>query len=72
MTYSQSHFLVYTQLLVEAGCLDWAAVAAAVLRDAMAIIRIVNAARSSPEAAEVVSRLHAGFVQIENYASTTW
>ena len=60
------------QLLVEAGCLDWAAVAAAVLRDAMAIIRIVNAARSAPNAAEVVTRLHSGFVQIENYAATTW
>jgi len=59
------------QLLVEAGCLDWAAVAAAVLRDAMAIIRIVNAARSSPEAGDVVAGLHHGFVQIENYAQTT-
>ena len=44
--------------MVEASCLEWAAVAAIVLRDAMAIIRIVNAARSAPDAPAVVRRLY--------------
>jgi len=50
---------------LEAGCLEWAALVATVLRDAMAVIRIVNAARSASEAALVVRRLHCGFLQLE-------
>jgi hypothetical protein len=57
--------------MVEAGCLEWAAVAAIVLRDAMAIIRIVNAARSAPDAPRVVQRLYEGFIQLDNYAQHT-
>ena len=53
------------QLMLEAGCLEWAALVATVLRDAMAVIRIVNAARSASEAALVVRRLHCGFLQLE-------
>jgi len=56
------------QLLVEAGCLEWAAAVSVVLRDAMAIIRIVNAARSSQDAAKIVGRLHDGFNQLDAYA----
>ena len=51
--------------MLEAGCLEWAALVATVLRDAMAVIRIVNAARSASEAALVVRRLHCGFLQLE-------
>ena len=57
--------------MVEASCLEWAAVAAIVLRDAMAIIRIVNAARSAPDAPAVVRRLYEGFIQLDNYAQHT-
>jgi hypothetical protein len=57
--------------MVEASCLEWAAVAAVVLRDAMAIIRIVNAARSAPDAVPVVQRLYEGFIQLDNYAQHT-
>ena len=53
------------QLLLEAGCLEWAALVATVLRDGMAIIRIVNSARSSAEAAGLVPRLHLGFQALE-------
>ena len=53
------------QLVLEAGCLEWAALVATVLRDAMAVIRIVNAARSASDAALVVRRLHCGFLQLE-------
>merc|ERR1712181_53309 len=44
---------------------EWTALVATVLRDAMAVIRIVNAARSASEAALVVRRLHCGFLQLE-------
>eukprot|EP00088_Acartia_fossae_P002702 TRINITY_DN11111_c0_g1_i3.p1 TRINITY_DN11111_c0_g1~~TRINITY_DN11111_c0_g1_i3.p1 ORF type:complete len:754 (+),score=157.69 TRINITY_DN11111_c0_g1_i3:1-2262(+) len=53
------------QILLEAGCLEWATAAAFVLQDAMAIIRIVNAARSSTNAQDIVERLHDGFIQFE-------
>jgi len=54
------------QILMEAGCLEWASVAALVLQDAMAIIRIVNAARSSSNAQIEVQRLYEGFQQLED------
>ena len=57
------------QLLMEAGCLEWASLVAAVLRDGMAVIRIVNAARSAPEAVKVVRRLHEGFLQLETFSA---
>ena len=59
------------QLLIEAGCLEWASVVATLLRDAMAIIRIVNAARSAPDAATVVQRLHDGFLQLDAFSVTS-
>jgi hypothetical protein len=59
------------QIMVEASCLEWASVAAVVLRDAMAIIRIVNAARSAQDAPCVVQRLYQGFIQLDNYAQHT-
>jgi len=59
------------QILVEAGCLDWASAVSVVLRDAMAIIRIVNAARSAPDAPAIVRRLYDGFIQLDNYAQHT-
>merc|ERR1719318_2696 len=46
------------QLFVEAGCLDWASVVAITLKDAMAIVRIANAARSSVESSVTVQRLY--------------
>ena len=55
------------QIFVEAGCLDWAAAVSVVLRDAMAIIRIVNAARSAPDAPKIVRRLYDGFLQLDGY-----
>ena len=56
---------------MEAGCLEWASLVAAVLRDGMAVIRIVNAARSAPEAVKVVRRLHEGFLQLEAFSGSS-
>ena len=53
------------QILLEAGCLEWASLVATLLRDPMAVIRIVNAARSAPESTVLVRRLHEGFLQLE-------
>lgn len=54
--------------MVEASCLEWAAVVSVVLCDAMAVIRIVNAARSANDAPSVVRRLYDGFIQLDSYA----
>jgi len=59
------------QLFLEAGCLDWASILAVILRDAMAVIRIVNAGRSATDANAVVRRLHAGFIQLETFAASS-
>jgi len=57
-------------LLLEAECLEWASCFAIILQDVMAIIRIVNAARSTPESSSVVLRLHQGFTQLARFASS--
>jgi len=53
---AQLTFLLH--LLLEAECLDWASCVAVVLRDVMAIIRIISAARASSE--ETGARLQHG------------
>ena len=58
------------QILIEAGCLEWATIVSLVLQDAMAIIRIVNSARSSTDPHSQVDRLHDGFVQLEEHKAT--
>jgi len=63
---SQLNFML--QMLMEAECLEWASCFAVILKDVMAIIRIVNAARSTPDTANVVERLHRGFLQLDSFA----
>ena len=57
-------------LLLEAECLEWASCFAIILMDVMAIIRIVNAARSTSDSAKVVARLHQGFLQLDSFAAS--
>jgi len=57
-------------LLLEAECLEWASCFAFILMDVMAIIRIVNAARSATDSNAVVERLHKGFLQLESFSSS--
>merc|ERR1712142_1029506 len=57
-------------LLLEAECLEWASCFAIILQDVMAIIRIVNAARSATDSNAVVERLHKGFLQLESFSSS--
>jgi len=58
-------------LLLEAECLEWASCFAIILQDVMAIIRIVNAARSTSDSDTVVARLHQGFLQLNSFASSS-
>ena len=49
-------------MLLEAECLDWAGCLALVLQDVMALIRIINTARSSPE--DTGARLYHGLKKL--------
>ncbi|GAB6022149.1 hypothetical protein CHUAL_006288 [Chamberlinius hualienensis] len=56
------------QLMLEANCLEWAVLIAVVLRDAMAVIRIVNAARASDISPDIIQRLKEGLATLEMWA----
>ena len=51
--------------------MEWATCFAIILQDVMAIIRIVNAARSTSDSDTVVARLHQGFLQLNSFASSS-
>lgn len=64
------------QLFIEADCLDWALILALMLRDAMAILRLVNVARSAltnpPSSStnvdiETVTRLRDGLIALSHW-----
>lgn len=67
------------QLFTEADCLDWALVLALVLRDAMAVLRLVSMARSSLTSAtpglgqantiEIVTRLRDGLLALSHWVT---
>ncbi|CAL1266196.1 unnamed protein product [Larinioides sclopetarius] len=56
------------QLLLEAGCLDWALLIAIILRDAMSVIRVVNAAKQVEQFPNVLKHLKEGMASIEQWA----
>lgn len=58
------------QIFMEAGCLEWSILIAVLLRDALAIVRTVNAAKSFDQSIESVSRLKQG-LQILHYWTHT-
>ncbi|KAF8793874.1 RAB6A-GEF complex partner protein 1 like protein [Argiope bruennichi] len=55
------------QLLLEAGCLDWALLIAIILRDAMSVIRVVNTAKQE-QFPNVLKHLKEGMASIEQWA----
>lgn len=76
---SEAQLKYLLQQFTEADCLDWALVFAFVLRDAMAVLRLVNMARSavassqSPQkaaAVENVTRLRDGLLAISHWVDT--
>ncbi|XP_030754447.1 guanine nucleotide exchange factor subunit Rich isoform X2 [Sitophilus oryzae] len=58
------------QLFMEASCLEWSLLISVLLRDAMAVLRTVNAAKSPDQSIEIVSRLRQGLL-ILNYWTNT-
>ncbi|CAG9862515.1 unnamed protein product [Phyllotreta striolata] len=58
------------QLFMEANCLEWSLVLSILLRDAMAVVRLINAAKSHDHPAETVSRLRQGLLIINYWTNT--
>ncbi|XP_074042541.1 guanine nucleotide exchange factor subunit Rich isoform X2 [Leptinotarsa decemlineata] len=58
------------QLFMEAGCLEWSLLLSVLLRDAMAVVRTVNAAKSHDQSIEAVSRLRQGLIILNYWTST--
>lgn len=58
------------QLLSDAGCLQWALLVSILLRDAMAVYRLVNAARSTDQSYEAVLRLRDDILTLHHWSST--
>ena len=66
------HFRYPLQLMLEANCLELASIISVVLKDALALIRIVNAARTSSDAKVTVSRLYHSLKSLEAWAQASW
>ncbi|ELT93270.1 hypothetical protein CAPTEDRAFT_227272 [Capitella teleta] len=60
------------QIVLEAGCLEWALLIALVLRDAMAIVRTVNTASLTHTPIDMVGRMREGLSYLELWANTEW
>ena len=60
------------QIVLEAGCLEWALLIGLVLRDAMAVVRTVNTASLTDTPIEMVGRMREGLSYLELWANTEW
>ena len=60
------------QLMMEANCLEIASLISVILKDALALIRIVNAVRSPPEDKTAVSRIYQNLKALEAWAQSEW
>lgn len=78
-TQSELQLRYLLQLFTEADCLDWALVLALILRDAMAVLRLVSMARSALNSGqtsnqtatiEIVTRLRDGLLALSHWAET--
>ena len=58
--------------MMEASCLEIASIISVLLKDALALIRIVNSARSSPDDKNCVSRLYQNLKAVEAWAQSEW
>lgn len=57
---------------MEASCLEWSLLVSVLLRDAMAVLRTVNAARSPDQPTEAVKRLRDGLQMLFYWIHTEW
>jgi hypothetical protein len=60
------------QILLEAGCLEWAMIISLVLRDVEAVVRTVNTASMTDTPLEMVARMREGISYLELWADTEW
>ena len=60
------------QLLMEAGCLEWAMLVCIILRDSVLFLRVINLACLDDTPLEVVLRLQSGLTLLEQWISTDW
>ncbi|KAK7492934.1 hypothetical protein BaRGS_00015881 [Batillaria attramentaria] len=58
------------QIMLEAGCLEWALIIAVVLRDSLAVIRTVNTASMTDTPLDMVARMREGLSYLELWADT--
>lgn len=58
--------------MMESTCLEWAVLISIILRDAMAVIRIVNAAKASDVPQDSTNRLKEGLASLERWADREW
>ena len=68
--YFLSRYLL--QIMLEASCLELASIVSIVLKDSLALIRIVNAARTSSDNRTTVSRLYHNLKALEAWAQADW
>ena len=60
------------QIMLEAGCLEWALIISVVLRDSLAVIRTVNTASMTDTPLDMVARMREGLSYLELWADTEW
>ena len=65
-------FRYLLQIMMEANCLEIASLISVILKDALALIRIVNAVRSPPEDKTSVSRIFQNLKALEAWAQSEW
>lgn len=58
--------------MTEASCLEWALVLAIILRDAMAVLRTTNAARSTDITVDAVRRLRKALQDVCAWTDCEW
>lgn len=58
------------QFFLEASCLEWSLLISILLRDAMAVVRTVNAAKSSDQSIESVTRLRQHLLLLHYWTNT--
>jgi len=64
VTKTEAKLTYLLHMLLEADCLDWAGCIALVLQDVMALIRIINSAKSNPD--DTGARLFHGFQKLND------
>lgn len=60
------------QVVLEAGCLEWSILVAVVLRDALAVLRVVTLARAPDVPARVIHSLTRGLQELLQFTNTEW